>query len=109
MSHRYQALVSSICVIAAFCCQGCRPTERALKANVPLHLEDHIDAARITGSDLPKNLAEPLEWRFDQDLSGWKATVPLRPGYRQARLSREESALRMTLTKENLGPMGYRA
>lgn len=108
MSDRYKALVSSICVLVTFCYQGCQPKGRALKANVPLHLEDHIAAARITGTDLPKNMAEPIEWRFAEDLAGWKATVPLRRGLKQARTSHEESALRMTLTKENRTPYGYR-
>ena len=44
-----------------------------LTADMPLHLEDHLDAATFTeaaATDSPKTeLRKPVEWRFDQPRS----------------------------------------
>jgi len=75
---------------------------------VPLHLEDHLDIARIEGSEVPKDLPDPLEWRFDHDVQGWKATIPLRPGLKKIQASHHDDALRMTLTKDSVTAWGNR-
>ena len=36
-----------------------------LTVDMPLHLEDHLDAATIVGSEVPADLPDPVEWRFD--------------------------------------------
>jgi len=43
-----------------------------LTADLPLHLEDHFDKATIEGSEVPDNLPEPVEWRFDEPQPEWK-------------------------------------
>jgi arylsulfatase A-like enzyme len=102
------AFLLALCMIAAFGCQGRGPTEQALSADVPLHLEDHIDAARIEGCEVPTDIPEVFEWRFSKDMRGWKATVPLRPGMKKIKATYHEDALRLTLTKETMNPWGYR-
>jgi hypothetical protein len=47
-------------------------------ADVPLHLEDHVDAARVEGSDLPTTIPAPVEWRFSEPAGvEGRATPPL--------------------------------
>jgi choline-sulfatase len=105
---QHMALALLLCLLTAFGCKGAASTDQALTGEMPLHLEDHLSAARIEGSDVPKNMPEPLEWHFDKDMQGWKATVPLRPGIKQIEASHHEDALRLTLTKETRNPWGYR-
>jgi arylsulfatase A-like enzyme len=50
---------------------GCGDSQ-SLTADLPLHLEDHLDVAMITESELPEDTAlEPVEWTFDQPGSEW--------------------------------------
>jgi len=110
MIKKSQTLFILLCLLTAFGCRGSgsKPGGQVLTAEVPLHLEDHLDAARIEGCEIPANLPEPFEWRFDKDMQGWKSTVPLRPGIKQIRVSHQEDALRLTLTKETMNQWGYR-
>jgi len=108
-------LALSVCLLASIACKGHAPSTRALTAEVPLHLEDHLDAARITGSEVPKDLPEPLEWRFDKDAQGWKVTAPFKQGInsfkqgiKPAQMIHQDGALRLTLAKENSNRWGYR-
>ena len=43
-----------------------------LTAELPLHLEDHLDMATIQGSEVPADLPEAVEWRFDAPQPDWK-------------------------------------
>jgi hypothetical protein len=38
---------------------GSRPD--ILSAGMPLHLEDHLDAAELEGSEIPADLPQPIE------------------------------------------------
>jgi len=42
-----------LAVLLATSCVGCQTGPAALTADVPLHLEEHIDAAKIEGSEVP--------------------------------------------------------
>jgi arylsulfatase A-like enzyme len=55
-------------------CLGCGPAPFTVE--MPLHLEDHLAAATITGSELPANPPQTVEWRFDQPQPEWKALLP---------------------------------
>ena len=44
---------------------GCADSE-ALSADIPLHLEEHLDAATIIGSEPPRDIPEAMSWRFDE-------------------------------------------
>jgi len=45
-----------------FGCGGPAP----LTVDMPLHLEDHIGAATVVGSEVPANPPQRVEWRFDE-------------------------------------------
>ncbi len=97
-------------LLTAFGCRGNAPksSDRLLTADVPLHLEDHIDAARIEGSEIPKDIPPVFEWRFDQDQPAWKIAVPFRRQTKPPHVARVDDALRITLTKENRNRWGTR-
>ena len=60
-----------------------------LTADLPLHLEDHLDPATIEGSEVPTDLPEPIEWRFDEPQLGWK---PAYWGFTNTRLTVRNTA-----------------
>ena len=39
--------------------------QKVLTAEMPLYLEEHLDAAHVEGSKVPKDIPEPVEWLFD--------------------------------------------
>jgi len=71
-----------------------------LSIQQPLHLEEHLDAARIEGSEIPQELAKEVAWRFDEPRPAWKPVVPLVPGVAPAKVSQEGDALRIQLGEE---------
>jgi hypothetical protein len=64
-------------MLIAFSCSGPDSDQPLLTAELPLHLEEHIDDARIVGSEVPEDLPAPIEWRFG------KPHLPLQSGYRK--------------------------
>jgi len=73
--------------------------DRRLTAELPLHLEEHLDQAVITGSNMPKDIPQPVSWSFDKPQPEWKA-LPLRKlPFEPTRLTQTEDALRVTLGK----------
>ncbi|MFH1833493.1 MAG: sulfatase-like hydrolase/transferase, partial [bacterium] len=84
---------------------GCDDSE-TLTADLPLHLEDHLDAAMVIGSAIPEDVPETVEWSFDEPQPGWTATPP-RPfpaGIQSARVFQTDEALRIVLGPSNAGP-----
>jgi hypothetical protein len=94
-------LVLSLILWAA-ACAGPGAETPVLTAEMPLHLEDHLDAAtftEISATDLPATkLRDPVEWRFDQPQPAWKATPQARSTLGGASLARTGDALQVTLT-----------
>jgi len=92
-------------VFLALVCVGCGgpPT---LSVDMPLHLEDHLAAASITGSELPANPPQPVEWRFDQPQPDWRATPLWHPPYGVPTLTRSGEGLRVSLTDQTRVPDG---
>ncbi len=86
-------------------CSGSGSTSDSpvLTADMPLHLEDHLDAATIVGSEVPADVPEAVEWRFDEPHPDWKPAVPWRPNREPATLTRTEDALRVTLPEGTRG------
>ncbi len=80
---------------------GCQSGLAPLAGEVPLHLEEHLDAATIEGSEVAADVPKVVEWRFDEPQPDWKAVVPLQHSIRAARTRRTEGALRLFLTKAN--------
>jgi hypothetical protein len=94
-----------VIMLMAFSCSGPESDQPLLTAEVPLHLEDHLDAAYIEGSEVPKNvLPAPVEWRFDKPQPDWRPAKPLEQ-LRTAAVEavRVDDALRLPLTAERRG------
>ena len=87
-------------VVLAAACSG-SPKQVVLTADMPLHLEDHLDAATVEGSTIPTPTPAPVEWRFDQPQPDWKPLRPnaaTRPVPKTTRIERTNDALRVTLS-----------
>ena len=66
-----------LAALLLFISAGCDSGPAPLTAEMPLHLEDHLDAARIEGSEVPEDIPQAVEWRFDEPQPDWKpANVP---------------------------------
>ncbi|MGH7475316.1 MAG: sulfatase family protein [Longimicrobiales bacterium] len=76
-----------------------------MNAELPLHLESHLDAARVSGSELPADPPQSIEWRFDEPQRDWKATPQWNPPHGTPTLTATEAGLRVTLTDDvRVGP-----
>jgi len=106
----FRAFLILPCLAIAFGCHGSgsRSRGQVLTAELPLHLEDHLDAAVIEGCEIPKDIRPAVEWRFDQDQPGWKTAVPFRRETKPLQLARIGDALRVTMTKESRSQYGSR-
>jgi arylsulfatase A-like enzyme len=96
---RRSSLVAASLVLAL--AAGCADPAavRVLTADMPLHLEDYLDAATIEGSELPATIPEPVEWRFDEPQPDWKPAQPLNPRSVPAQMERTGDALRVTASE----------
>ncbi len=61
-----------LALVLALICAGCDSGPAPLTAEMPLHLEDHLDAATIVGSEVPEDIPAAVEWRFDEPQPDWK-------------------------------------
>ncbi len=98
----FAAVVCLVVLLTAGCADPASDSV-VLTADLPLHLEDHLDAATIEGSEIPTDVPESVEWRFGDAQPDWKTAVPLQPSIDPVQLRRTEDALRLTLTEAN-GP-----
>lgn len=88
---------------------GCQPLEHPpLTAEMPIHLEENLEAATIVGSEVGTDLLIPLEWHFDEPQPDWRAVAPhpYPPGIRPAEVRQSHEALRVTLGFSNANPGG---
>ena len=92
------------CVILAGC-QAPRQGISVLTAEMPLHLEDHVEEARIIGSEVSAQIPETAQWYFDEPQPDWKAVEPRHSHVAPALLARTEEGLRVTLRKESRHPV----
>jgi hypothetical protein len=77
-------------------CSGSPPGSPVLTADIPLHLEEHLDAATIVGSDVPEDVPQSVVWSFDEAQPDW-LPAPVPDQMAPVRLSVADDALRMTL------------
>jgi arylsulfatase A-like enzyme len=84
-------------VLLAVRCAGFETGSAPLTADVPLHLEEHIDAAVIDGSEVPVNVRAPVSWSFHEPQPTWKSTA-WNPANRPLRIEHTGDALRVFLT-----------
>jgi len=75
--------------------------QKILTAEGALYLEEHLDAARIVGSNVPEDAPKPVEWRFDQPQPDWKPLKPIPEQMEAVKPVRVEDALRLPLTAKN--------
>ncbi len=97
-----------ICPLALILCAlsiGCGSSP-VLTAEMPLHLEEHLDAATITGSAIPSNPTPTVEWQFDQPQPEWKPLPLLHPPFAVALLTKTPAGLLVTTTRRGLDPAG---
>ena len=76
-----------------------------LTADMPLHLEDHLDVAVIEGSELPENPAATAVWHFDEPQPEWRAIVDTL-ATSAARVERTTDALGVALGERTAGQFG---
>ncbi|MHC4559462.1 MAG: hypothetical protein ACYS80_19380, partial [Planctomycetota bacterium] len=102
-----RAFTCLIILTAVLLLFGCRDTEpepeqeTVLTAEMPLHLEDHLDTANIEGSEVPEDIPEAVEWSFDQPQPDWKPAKPIAAVLEAVKPIRTEDALRLPLTMRN--------
>ncbi len=82
-------------------CMGGEQGQAPLTAELPLHLEEHLDAATVEGFEVATDAPIAVEWRFDQEHPDWKATSPLNPETEPATARRNDDALQLVLTEVN--------
>ncbi len=90
-----------IIMFVAFSCSGPESDQPLLTAEVPLHLEEHLDAAKIVGSEVPKDVPEAIEWRFDKPQPDWKPAKPISAQWEAVKPVQAGDALHLPLTAEN--------
>ncbi len=87
-------------------CTGSEPGSIVLTADMPLHLEQHLDAATVVGSEVPTDAPDVTQWRFDQPQDDWRPALPWNPTIDPVELTRLDDALRVTLTEGTRNPAG---
>jgi arylsulfatase A-like enzyme len=75
---------------------------------MPLHLEEHLDAARIVVSEVPEEAPEPLVWDFSERQPEWTALDHFNPEIPPPQIEQTEDALRVGLTEAHRDPRGDR-
>lgn len=91
-------------MLMIFGCSGPDTDQPLLTTELPLHLEEHIDDARIEGSEVRKDLLTPIEWRFDEPQPNWKPVTPSSSQWEAVKPVQAEDALRLPLTMANRSP-----
>jgi arylsulfatase A-like enzyme len=90
--------LSVVISLIGFGCSGPESDQPLLTAELPLHLEEHLDEAKIDGSEIPEDLPAPVEWRLAEPQPDWKQAVPLENQWQPVQMTRIEDGLRLTLT-----------
>ncbi len=76
-----------------------------LTVDMPLHLEDHLDAATIVGSEVPEDALDPsIVWDFSEPQPEWKALEHFNPTIPALTLERTDDALRVSFDERHDDP-----
>ena len=73
VSRIVPATVLSLTLVS---CSDSTSGSTVLTAEMPLHLEDHLEAATILGSEVPADVPAAVEWRFDEPQPGLDFGTP---------------------------------
>lgn len=96
--RRIKASLAAAALSAALAAGCAGPAgERPIPADRPIHLEERLDRAQVSGSEPPEDLIPPVEWRFDRQLEGWAPIFPLRKAASPVRTEQLADALRLVL------------
>jgi arylsulfatase A-like enzyme len=84
-------------------CSGPSADSTVLSAEMPLHLEDHLDAAVIEGSEPPDISAseDAAEWLFAEAQPGWRPARPTDPRWEPVGPVQTDGALRLPLNQRH--------
>ncbi len=96
-SRWFRSSAMMCAVVFILGCGGPAP----LTVDMPLHLEEHLDAATIVGSEVPEDIPEPVEWRFDEPQPDWRPVKPIPAQWEAVEPVRVDDALRLPLTTDN--------
>jgi arylsulfatase A-like enzyme len=99
-----QIFACALITVWTSACFAPRDVALVLTADLPLHLEDHVDAAVIAGSEMPVDPPEVVEWRFDEPQPDWRPAAFR--SQNPAQVERTADALRVTLGEETRAPDG---
>jgi arylsulfatase A-like enzyme len=99
-----------VMMLMALSCSGPESDQTLLTAKHPLHLEEHLEAAVIEGSEIPEDIPASVAWHFNELQPDWKPVTPLDPSSKPVRTARTEDALRLFLDNDNdfVNPFGSR-
>jgi hypothetical protein len=97
-----------VIMLLAFSCFGPESDQPLLTTKHPLHLEEHLEAAIIEGSEIPVDILPSVVWHFNKPQPDWKSVTPLDPSGKPVRTARTHDALRLTLDNDNafVNPFG---
>lgn len=93
--------MASLLLIAVGCAPPPEGAPTVLMASMPLHLEEHLDAAHVEGGTAAAP-GETVGWSFAEPQPGWKAWVPpWREKMPPATLTQTDGALRVQLDESH--------
>jgi arylsulfatase A-like enzyme len=98
---RVTRLLLATLTIPALACSGGNGSSPILGSQLPLHLEDHVASAEVTGSEPPADPPTAVEWRFAEQQPAWKTAPPYRAEMAAANLTQVEDAVRVGLGDAN--------
>ncbi len=102
-SRIFPATVLGLTLVA---CSGSPSGSTVLTADMPLHLEDHLDAATVVGSEVPDDIPEPVEWLFDEPQPDWKPAYGYEFSQELVTLVSTGDALQVVIEEEHVDSDG---
>jgi arylsulfatase A-like enzyme len=98
---RILVAIISVLILIGLCCSGPDSDQPILTAEIPLHLEEHLDDARIEGSEVSEDLTTPVVWDFSEPQPAWEPIKPIQPQMEAVKPVQIDGALRLPLTTRN--------
>ena len=94
--------VVALAVSLTSACAGYGTEPQPLTARVPLHLEDHLEAASIDDVEVPEGISDAVAWRFDRlaPQPHWRPVVPPQPERGPIQAVQIDDGLRLILREE---------
>jgi hypothetical protein len=87
-------------------CSGPESDQALLTAETPLHLEEHLDTAKIEGFEIPEDAPKPIEWHFNRPQSDWQQISPFDKEAKPLEQIQAEDALRLVIDEDARGFLG---